>query len=173
MKLIILVFVSGLVSLDFCASFFYAGLPTVNANFNAVFVSKNFPDKKIGIEKNGNRALLTSGNPDFQQFRVVNGICLQFGTISFESVAKPGYYLRHQGFEIYLHKRDDIKSWRFRNGACFRPRYDEYFKGYTAYESVDWPNYFIRHKDHILYIDPAEDTDLYKKDASWKTQRLK
>ena len=46
-------------------------------------------------------------------------------------------------------------------------------QGYTAYESVDWPNYFIRHKDHILYIDPAEDTDLYKKDASWKTQRLK
>jgi len=59
----------------------------------------------------------------------------------------------------------------YREGACFRPRYNKYFPGYTAYESFDWSNYFIRHNGFKLYIDPAKDNDLYKKDASWKTQK--
>ena len=42
-------------------------------------------------------------------------------------------------------------------------------QGYTAYESENYRNYFIRHRGSELYIDPAEDKDLYKEDASWKT----
>ena len=45
-------------------------------------------------------------------------------------------------------------------------------QGYTAYESVNFENYFIRHKGFELYVDEAEDDDLYKEDASWKTEKI-
>ena len=74
------------------------------------------------MQKNDNRGLLTS---DKQQFRIVMGLCRKSGTISFESLAKPGYFLRHQEFEIYLHEKEN--SDLYRDDACFRPRYNKYF----------------------------------------------
>merc|ERR1712119_159179 len=176
MKLIILMVVSGLVSLGVCDSLMYASYlsiyspSAVRKNFDAVFVSKNFPERNMGVESKGNRGLLTSDNPSFQRFKVVQGLCGVEGTISFESLETPGYYLRHQGFEIYLRKEEDTDL--YRKDSCFFPRYNKYFQGYTAYESENYRNYFIRHRGSELYIDPAEDKDLYKKDASWKTRIL-
>ena len=95
-------------------------------DFDAVFVSKNFPERNMGVESNGNRGLLTSDNPSFQHFKVVQGLCGVEGTISFKSLAMPGYYLRHQGFEIYLRKEED--SDLYRKDSCFFPRYNKYFQ---------------------------------------------
>ena len=92
---------------------------------DAMFVSKNYPKLKMGVI-NGNEGWLTDKNVVFQHFRVVRGLCSNEGTISFESVISPGNFLRHQGFKIYLHPRQDSRLYRF--DACFYPKYDKFFK---------------------------------------------
>ena len=85
----------------------------------------------MGVEKNGNRGVVTSDNPEFQRFKVVGGLCSKWGTISFESLAKPGYYLRHEGFKIYLQEK--IISDLYKKDACFYPRYNKYFQVNTKF----------------------------------------
>ena len=89
-----------------------------------MFVSINYPDKKIGI-KNGYQGWLTDENVAYQHYKVVQGLCGKGGTISFESVSSPGKFLRHQNFEIKLHDRDN--SDLYKDDACFYPRYNKYF----------------------------------------------
>ena len=73
-----------------------------------------------------NRGMLTSDNPPLQHFKVVQGLCGVAGTISFESVVRPGNFLRHQNFKIYLHNR--VNSDLYRSDACFFPRYNKFFE---------------------------------------------
>jgi len=174
MKLIILVLVSVLASLDFCASFnlgaLVGGLVNTQRHapktgFNAVFESKNYPGQGWGVV--GDRGVLT---PHMQQFKVVPGICGEIATISFQSVANPALYLRHAGFVIRLHERGLGAT--FDRDACFYPKYDGYFMGYATYESVNYPYRFIRHKGSKLVVEPYEGlypSEVYRKDVSWKT----
>ena len=87
-------------------------------------MSINYPNKTIGV-KNGNEGWLTADNPALQHFRVVEGLSGVAGTISFQSVAFPTMFLRHQNFEIFLHDRDS--SDLYRKDASFFPRYNKYF----------------------------------------------
>merc|ERR1712096_500700 len=109
---------------------------------DATFVSYDWPTHKIGIQ-NKNEGYLTNNNVAYQHYKVVQGLCNIAGTISFESVKNPGQFLRHRFTRIYLDPRDS--SDLYRSDACFFPRYNKYFPGYTAYESVNYPNLFIRH----------------------------
>merc|ERR1712096_354894 len=181
-------FVSGLVLLDFSAEAFYQQKqqqhqqqqPTsihpipqvqqVSTYDDATFVSYDWPTHKIGIQ-NGNQGYLTNNNVAYQHYKIVQGLCNSAGTISFESVANPGQFLRHRFNRIYLDKHDN--SDLYRSDACFFPRYNKYFTGYTAYESVNNPNLFIRHANFILYLNNDDGSDLFKKGASWKTAILK
>ena len=90
-----------------------------------MFVSINYPAKKIGVERNGVRGLLTENNIDYQHYNLVQGLCGVAETVSFESVASPGKFLRHQGYEIKLHSRQNTAL--YKNDACFYPRYNKYF----------------------------------------------
>jgi len=162
MKFKIFLLVSILVSLDLCVE---ASQGQLHYD-DAMFVSKNYPKLKMGVI-NGNEGWLTDKNVVFQHFRVVRGLCSNEGTISFESVISPGNFLRHQGFKIYLHPRQDSRLYRF--DACFYPKYDKFFKGYTAFQSVNYPNYYIRHSDFRLLLRPVENNPLYRNDVSWKT----
>ena len=76
----------------------------------------------MGIE-NEKEGFLTQKNPDFQHFKVVPGISRAPGSISFESIAKPGYFLRHRNSLIYLHRIGTSHE----KDATFYPRYNKYF----------------------------------------------
>ena len=41
-------------------------------------------------------------------------------------------------------------------------------KGHTAFESENFPNHFIRNKNWRLRIDKLKNTDLFKKDSSFR-----
>ena len=80
---------------------------------------------KIGIE-NGDQGFVTTKNPEYQHFKVVKGLSGHEGSISFESIARPGHFLRHKGYLIFLHKNDT--SDLYKNDASFYPRYNKYFR---------------------------------------------
>ena len=86
--------------------------------------SKNYPNKNLGV-LNGDIGYLTSDNPTLQHFKVVQGLCGVAGTVSFESVVRPGKFLRHQNYEIKLHSSQNTTL--YKNDACFYPRYNKYF----------------------------------------------
>ena len=94
---------------------------------NVTFESKNKPDEIITYFKNMYAGLSKKESPS-THFKVVQGVCGASGTVSFESVAKPAYFLsvKKGSSKIYLllfsHNIDS------RNNACFYPRYDKYFK---------------------------------------------
>jgi len=134
---------------------------------DAMFNSYNFPNLKMGI-KNGDQGHLTTKNPEYTHFKVVAGICNVPGTVSFESVPRPGHFLRHSNYLINLHGFQNTDL--FKKDACFHPRYDKYFPGYVSYESVNYPGYFIRHQNYRLKIGKDTGSLLFKKDSSWKTK---
>ena len=103
---------------------------------------------------------------ELTQWNIIPGLCGVVGTVSFQAVDSSNSFLRHTGYLIYQHNFSD--SALFRKDACFYPRANRFFKGYTAYESVNFPNYFIRHQGYRLKISCFQNTDLYKNDASFK-----
>lgn len=83
-------------------------------------------------------------------FRMTFG--LSSGTcVSFESVERPGHYLRHSNFALRLDKFEDTEL--FRKDATFRPRPGLMNKMCLSFESVNYPNHYIRHKNYRLYIE--------------------
>ena len=104
-------------------------LYTINflTDSDAVFVSRNYPGKKMSIKNKNEGWLLdqTILNNPLQHYSVVEGLCGVAGTVSFRSVAFPTMYLRHQNFKIYLHAKDS--SDLYKSDACFFPRYNKYF----------------------------------------------
>ena len=48
-------------------------------------------------------------------------------------------------------------------------RLNKNIQGYTAYESFSYRNKFIRHRGFRLYIETDDNSNQFKKDASWKT----
>ena len=92
------------------------------------------PNKYIGVlaikgtkYKGVKNAIVTDKNAPLQHFKVVEGICGIKGSISFESIAKPGHFLyTKQGLIwVYLGEYDDKAD--YLNSACFYPRYNKYF----------------------------------------------
>ena len=91
---------------------------------NAVFSSFNFPNRRMGIEHN-DQGYLTKIHPGLQNFKVVPGISGVPGTISFESIARPGHFLRHSNYLMWLHKYQNTDL--YKKDASFYPRYNKYF----------------------------------------------
>ncbi|KQT59699.1 hypothetical protein ASG52_20140 [Methylobacterium sp. Leaf456] len=121
---------------------------------------------------NGTARLVAPANDgDRQQstFRMVTGLA---GTgVSFQSSTATNQYLRHQNFQILQQANDggDV----FKRGASFNQR--AALAGTcgcntgtcSSYESVDWPGYYVRHRNYGFYIDKADNSDLFKQDASF------
>ncbi len=70
--------------------------------------------------------------------------------VSFEPVNYPGYFLRHQGFALKLHKRES--SDLFKADATFMERRGLAGSG-TSFESVNFPRHFLRHCSFKLFLD--------------------
>jgi Alpha-L-arabinofuranosidase B (ABFB) domain len=75
--------------------------------------------------------------------------------VSFESVNYPGYFLRHQNFQIHLQPRDGTAL--FAADATFCP-VTGLSGQHTSFRSVNYPSRYLRHRDDQLYLDPADGT---------------
>ena len=131
--------------------------------------SQNFPDRFLGASENEGR--LVQDGP-LTQWKLVPGLCSERDTISFESLDKPGHYLRHKNFLLYLETNDGTQL--FRKDACFHQRDNHFFDGFAAFESVNFPNFYIRHSGFRLRISKNVATDaLLKVDSSFKIETIK
>jgi len=69
--------------------------------------------------------------------------------VSFESVNKPGSYLRHMNFQFHLQPNDG--SSLFAMDATFCPGTGNSGQG-TSFQSVDFPGRFIRNFNNVVYL---------------------
>jgi hypothetical protein len=97
-------------------------------------------------------------------FVVVKGVDTKCADcISFESVSKPGHYLRHQNYLLFL---TTLSSDLDRADASFKQVAGLAGKGYS-YESFNFPNYFIRVSNGFLSIAARTEDATYNNDASF------
>ena len=105
---------------------------------------------------------------------MVPGLTGQEGTVSFESVDNPGYYLRHYGFLIYLEPKNGGRNPAiFDDDATFSIRPSQFYDCYFSFESVNYPGRFIRHQGFRLKISVNDGSELFKNDASFKLNNSK
>ena len=71
------------------------------------------------------------------------------GCVSFESVNKPGSYLRHQNFQFHLQPNDG--STLFSMDATFCPATGNSGQG-TSFQSVNFSGRYIRNFNNIVYL---------------------
>jgi hypothetical protein len=90
--------------------------------------------------------------------------------ISFESVNKPGSYLRHANFQFHLQPNDGGAL--FSQDATFCPQPGNSGSG-TSYQSVNFPDRYIRAFDSTVYLasnggpNPWDVTTSWAADSSW------
>ena len=92
--------------------------------------------------------------------------------ISFESVNKPGSYLRHQNFQFHLQPNDG--STLFATDATFCPGPGNSGQG-TSFQSVNFTGRFIRHFNFTVYLasdgppgtNPWDTATSWADDTSW------
>jgi hypothetical protein len=90
--------------------------------------------------------------------------------VSFESINKPGSYLRHQNYQFHLQPNDG--SSLFSQDATFCQTPGNSGKG-VSFQSVNFPTRYIRTFDHTVYIasnggsNPWDTTTSWADDSSW------
>jgi hypothetical protein len=94
--------------------------------------------------------------------------------VSFESVYYPGYFLRHQNFQLKLQAREESET--FRKDATFVERAGVSGKG-VSFESVNFPGHYVRHCSFKIFLDNnargntacAQSDATFKADSSFET----
>ena len=90
--------------------------------------------------------------------------------VSFESVNKPGSYLRHQNFQFHLQQNDGGSL--FSNDATFCPAAGNSGQG-TSFQSVNFPGRYIRNFNNVVYLaanggsNPWDTSTGWPADTSW------
>jgi hypothetical protein len=90
--------------------------------------------------------------------------------VSFESINKPGSYLRHQNFQFHLEPNDG--SSLFANDATFCPAAGNSGTG-TSFQSVNFPGRYIRNFNNVVYLaanggaNPWDTATGWPVDTSW------
>ncbi|MBW8751661.1 MAG: AbfB domain-containing protein, partial [Propionibacteriales bacterium] len=84
--------------------------------------------------------------------------------VSFESVNRPGSYLRHENF--VLHLQPDDGSSLFAQDATFCPKPGNSGSG-TSYQSVNYPTKFIRAYQGAAYLASNGGSNAFDDAASW------
>jgi alpha-L-arabinofuranosidase B-like protein/concanavalin A-like lectin/glucanase superfamily protein/lamin tail-like protein len=90
--------------------------------------------------------------------------------VSFESINKPGSYLRHQNFQFHLQPNDG--SSLFGMDATFCPQAGNSGQG-TSFQSVNFPGRFIRNFNNTVYLasnggsNPWDTATGWPVDTSW------
>ena len=90
--------------------------------------------------------------------------------VSFESIDRPGSYLRHQNFQLHLQPSDG--SPLFAQDATFCPGPGNSGQG-TSFQSVNFPGRYLRTFDNVLYLasnggaNPWDTATSWAADTSW------
>jgi hypothetical protein len=99
------------------------------------------------------------------QFRVVPGLANASGSVSFESVNFPGYYLRHYAFDFVLAANDGTST--FAGDATFRQVAGLADASWSSFQSYNYPDRYIRHSNYLLKLETVT-TAQARADATFK-----
>ena len=136
--------------------------------------SFNFPDRFI---RHRNSLGFVEPIPDElgkndATFRIVSGLASD-RCVSFESHDYPNQFLRNQAFRLTLAQFSDDPSFRKDATFCMVPGFAG--DATTSFESFNYPSSlwrrdgrYIRHRNFELWLDRFDDTDQFKKDATFK-----
>merc|ERR1719198_1740108 len=109
--------------------------PLYNMNLCMEIVSLNFPHKHIGVHANGWDAFIV--DTPSNTFRLVDALNGDAAMVSIESCSTPGYFIRHQGFDVKVHPEEghDLykqdSSWKVLPGLSG--------DGTVTFESANFP----------------------------------
>jgi hypothetical protein len=113
-----------------------------------------------------------SPNTDKQDATFVEAAGLENpNCVSFESINKPGSYLRHQNFQFHTEPNDG--SSLFASDATFCPQTGNSGQG-TSFQSVNFPGRFMRNFNNVVYLaadggsNPWDTTTGWPVDTSWQ-----
>ncbi|MDD5629656.1 MAG: AbfB domain-containing protein [Elusimicrobia bacterium] len=123
--------------------------------------SFNYPAQLIRVRDSLGE--LSADEKEEAAFKKVPGLA-DASLVSFESVAHPGYFLRHQSFRLKLHQ--DGGDRLFKEDATFRVVPGLAGASAFSLESFNYPGYFIRHRGGHLYVEKGAD-DLFRNDATF------
>ena len=84
--------------------------------------------------------------------------------VSFESVNKPGSYLRHQNYQLHLQPNDG--GTLFLQDATFCPQAGNSGQG-TSFQSVNFPGKFLRAFENTVYLASNGGTNAWDTATSW------
>ena len=121
--------------------------------------------KYIALENN---AAIVNEKP--MLFKLVRpGLTNDPNTVSIMSAEKPGWYLRHYDYRLYLEPIANPRNAHlFDKDATFTEGENVFFDGFTSFQSVNYPDYYISSNEmQQLFIRPTQDTDSFKKSASF------
>ncbi len=86
-------------------------------------------------------------------------------TVSFESVDRPGHFLRHSFFEFLLEENDGTQL--FASDATFTPVAGLADPSWTSFQSYGFPNRYLRHRFYELVLQEVN-SDLDRSDATFR-----
>ncbi|MFF4028417.1 glycoside hydrolase family 43 protein [Streptomyces sviceus] len=98
------------------------------------------------------------------RFRLRTGLA-GTGTVSFESVNMPGYFLRHTNYDFQLVRNDG--SSQFAADASFRQVAGLADSTWSSFQSYNYPDRYIRHYAYYLKLDPIT-TATGRSDATFR-----
>ena len=87
--------------------------------------------------------------------------------VSFESVAHPGYYIRHYGFVAKVEPNDDTAQ--FAQDATFCPTPGNSGTG-TSFQSVNYPAKYLRAYEGALYVAADGGSNAWDTATDWSVQ---
>ncbi|MFI8930843.1 glycoside hydrolase family 43 protein [Streptomyces sp. NPDC053474] len=125
--------------------------------------SYNFQDRYVRHADFDVRIDQNITGPD-AQFRLRPGLAGS-GTVSFESVNYPGYFLRHSGSDFQLAYNDGTPQ--FAADATFRQVAGLADSNWSSFQSYNHPDRYIRHYAYQLRLDPIT-TATARSDATFR-----
>ncbi|MEU2181374.1 family 43 glycosylhydrolase [Streptomyces thermolilacinus] len=142
------------------------GIPVADGLTPIRLSSHNFPDRFISHRDFRARIDADVSPLADSQFRVVPGLA-GGGTVSLESAAHPGYFLRHRNFEVWLEKNDGTAL--FRADASWAARAGLADPRGLSYESYNFPGRYLRHHQYLLQVQAVR-TATDRADATFHAQ---
>lgn len=129
--------------------------------------SYNFPVYNWGLS--GSAVYIKQQDPPDKWVLVKPGLTGHADSVSFRLCSDSRFYLRHSGYVAWAHSVNGANTLYLKD-ATYTVRKNKWFPGYDAYESVNFPGYFLRHQNYRVKISPYDGSNLFKMDASFKSQ---
>ena len=130
------------------------------------FQSKADPLLFIGSDNDFDMVLTSHNKTKFYLTPALNG---QKDMVSFEAADKPGYFLRHYIYWLFLEPKNGGRNLPvFNNDATFRAIRDPNLNGYYSFLSYNMLNYYISHEEFRMKMTVKEETEEYANSTTFK-----